>query len=188
MTRFSLEANYNAHSTSMKPSITNQVTVNNVVSEDSPQTRAKDYSLPMIPTVVEPTANSSSSVSPPTDTNTPVIDEANRCKFERRFLGICRSVMCNKDLRDQVMDKNNDMILSIHDLTELIKLVTGEDEVEVVIHEPCIEIACIKIRTTPFAAKINRIVVAGMDFCIGYNRISTMLSNVYKICLTKVAF
>ena len=188
MTGFKISANYNKHENShtVKPVITNSVTVNNVVGEtpSAPPTErrlidGKDYTLPS----PKSTSSSTSSLTPLNP-----IDETCRCAFERRYLGICRAVLCNKKLCEEVIDENGDMILSVSDLTDLIKLVTGENEVEIVIQEPMFEVCCIKIKTSPFATFINRIVVNGMDFSIGFNRISTMLSNEYKISLTKVAF
>ena len=186
MSGFTINANYLKHtnSTEVKLTITNTVTVNNVVSDPPTPTttteKKKDFSLPIVPR--------SSSSSSTLELTIPPIDEGLRCAFERRFLGICRAVLGNDDLCEEVIDENGDIILSITDLTELIKIVTGANDVEICIQEPVCEVGCFQCKLNPFSTGINRIIVNGMDFCVGYNKISTMMRNEYKICLTKVAF
>ena len=189
MSGFSISANYHKHmnSTEVKPSNINSVTVNNVISESPasssssipPAEKKKDFTIPPITSTT--VSSSSSTVIPP-------VDEVLRCAFERKFLGIVRAVIGNEDLRDEVIDDKGDIVLSYTDLTDLIKIVTGANDVEICIQEPVCEIGCIRIKRSPFSVFINRIIVNGMDFCVGYNKISTMMSNDYKISLNKVAF
>lgn len=114
------------------------------------------------------------------------INEERRNAFEKRLLGICLAVLSGNDkvLINNIIDTTGDIILAEPDLKELIALITGSDNIQIITGDRFVKIGCIRGKL-PIWVPVIKIVVNDQDFYVAYNRIHTMFAE-YRITLEKV--
>lgn len=183
MSSFTISANYNKneHSSEMKPTITNTVNVTNKVGTDGDKIDATATESSTLPAKILPPKNILMA-------RQPLIDETKRIAFEHRLLEIFRYLLTrqNKVLVNNILELGDEVLLALQDLKEVIGIATGESEIEVIVGESPVSVGCLKGFKVPFWSPITRIIVCGLDFEIGYNRIYNMLVETYGVSLTKV--
>lgn len=180
MNPISITASYNKneHSSEMKPTITNTVSITNSIGD---KTITEDIidSSPVNPLIKLPPKSSLKVGSG--------IDEDKRTAFEKRLLGIYTYVLSTNDkvLLNNIIDITGDIILAKADLIELIKIITGADDVSIVTGDRSVKMSCLNSKKIPLWVPVSKIIVNSQDFYVGYNRIHTMFAE-YKITLEKV--
>ncbi len=198
MNPISIKASYNKneHSSEMKPTITNSVSVTNNIGangdssfprkgsgtggnsdEIKPEIVASELN-PMVKIPTKAALAEKVGVS---------IDEDRRTLFEKRLLGICLAVLSenNKVLINNIIDITGDIILSKLDLVELISIITGSTDVSIVTGDRSVKMSCLNSKKIPLWVPVAKIIVNNQDFYVAYNRIHTMFAD-YKITLEKV--
>jgi len=186
MNPISIKASYNKneHSSEMKPTITNSVSVTNNINtggnsddEIKPEIVTSEIN-PMVKIPTKAALAEKVGVS---------IDEERRTLFEKRLLGICLAVLSenNKVLINNIIDITGDIILSKLDLTELISIITGSADVSIVTGDRSVKMSCLNSKKIPLWVPVAKIIVNNQDFYVAYNRIHTMFAD-YKITLEKV--
>jgi hypothetical protein len=194
---FNISSNYNKTelTTSIKPSITNTV---NVINKTTEKTSVEIPDYPEIPEIkvegstvlpsAPPTNSIQSKILPPKNLLMVrgFVDESARTAFEKRLLSICLSVLSSDDkvLLNNVIDISGNIILSIKDLGELISLITNSTDVNITVGDHDVQCGCL-LKKLPIWKPITKIIVNGVDFYVGYNKIHTMFSE-YHITLDKV--
>ena len=178
MNPISITASYNKneHSSEMKPTITNTVSITNSIGD---KTITEDIIEPS-PCLIKLPPKSSLKVGSG-------IDEDKRTAFEKRLLGIYTYVLSTNDkvLLNNIIDITGDIILAKADLIELIKIITGADDVSIVTGDRSVKMSCLNSKKIPLWVPVSKIIVNSQDFYVGYNRIHTMFAE-YKITLEKV--
>ncbi len=198
MNPISIKASYNKneHSSEMKPTITNSVSVTNNIgvnggdeikpeivarasaSDETGRTIIVSELNPMVKIPTKAALAEKVGVS---------IDEDKRTLFEKRLLGICLAVLSenNKVLINNIIDITGDIILSKLDLVELISIITGSADVSIVTGDRSVKMSCLNSKKIPLWVPVAKIIVNNQDFYVAYNRIHTMFAD-YKITLEKV--
>jgi len=188
MNPISIKASYNKneHSSEMKPTITNSVSVTNNIGvngggnsdDETEKTIIASELNPMVKIPTKAALAEKVGVS---------IDEDRRTLFEKRLLGICLAVLSenNKVLINNIIDITGDIILSKLDLIELISIITGSTDVSIVTGDRSVKMSCLNSKKIPLWVPVAKIIVNNQDFYVAYNRIHTMFAD-YKITLEKV--
>ena len=196
MSKLSINASYtkNEHSSDIKPSISNTVNVVNSIGKreadegvlDQPAIEITTEGLtpsPLNPLIKLPTRAELVAKAVPS------IDETRRIAFEHRLLEICLAVLSSNDkvLIHNIIDTTGDIILSRQDLKELIQIITGSEDVQIIEGERAIKMSCLTSKKIGalIPVPVSKIVVNNQDFYVAYNRMHTMFAE-YKLTLEKV--
>jgi hypothetical protein len=182
----SLSYNKNTSENNVNPVITNNVVISN--SSDN------EKAVPLVP-IIENSSSSISATAPsflsyPTmtsstaTTNTTLItpDEQTITEFEHQLLQILVGLL-GSDFKmiKQVIEPDKKIMLTKADLITLITLLTGTPKV--VINSSVPSNCCLK--SAEIYEDVESIIVDGLDFTIGYNRLATLVSS-YQISLERI--